>query len=217
MFLVIFIKKVYWFLFRLFVPAVCYACSDYVSEEAVLCERCFSYVYPVAPVYKKVRGYKIGVYAFSRYHGPLRRMILGKKYGRRVVFHGIAKLMWQRTILRHLDVDCVVPVPLHWTRRLRRGFNQSEILADYVAERLDAAVIKSVRRSKRTRFQSSLSKEERIQNVRSVFSISDRSIFKNKHVVIIDDLYTTGATVLSLASEIAKCKPASIQVVVACR
>jgi competence protein ComFC len=214
---VIFIKNLYWFVFRLFVPAICYSCSDYVDEGIILCETCQSHVYPVAPLYKKVRSYKIGVYAFSKYHGPLRRMILSKKYGKRVVFYGLADLMWRQTIIRHLDVDCLVPVPLHWTRKLQRGFNQSELIAERLGEFLEAPVITGVKRVRRTKFQSSLSKEDRTKNVQSVFSVTDKKSLHNKHVIIIDDLYTTGATALSLAKEVAKCKPLSIQVVVACR
>ena len=214
---VLFIKKIYWFLFRLFVPPICYSCSDYVEEGSILCEICQSHVYPVAPLYKKVGSYKIGIYAFAKYHGPMRRMILSKKYGKRATFYGLADLMWEQTIIRHLQVDCFVPVPLHWTRRLHRGFNQSEIIAEKLAGFLSVPVVSSVQRTKRTRFQSSLSKEDRLKNVESVFALSDKTDFENRHVVIVDDLFTTGATVLSLAREIAKSKPASIQVVVCCR
>jgi predicted amidophosphoribosyltransferase len=80
-----------------------------------------------------------------------------------------------------------------------------------------ARLFTKVKRLKKTKFQSSLSKEDRIKNVRSVFSVTDKQSLKDKRVVIVDDLYTTGATVISLAQEIAKCKPASIQVVVASR
>jgi ComF family protein len=215
--MLLFIRKIYWFLFRLFVPAICYSCADYVAEGSILCETCRSHLYPVAPLYKKVGDYSVGIYAFAKYHGPMRRMILSKKYGKRAVFYGLAELMLQHSIIPHLEVDCFVAVPLHWTRRLHRGFNQSEIIAGQLAEGLSVSVVSGVTRKKRTRFQSSLSKEERLKNVESVFSVVDPAAFKNKHVIIVDDLYTTGATVLSLAREIAKCCPASIQVVACCR
>lgn len=215
--MVIFIKKIYWFFLRLFIPPICYSCSVYVSEGDVLCEICLSHVYPVAPLYKKVQSYRVGVYAFSKYQGPLRRMILSKKYGKRTVFYGLADLMSKQELLKHLEVDCLVPVPLHWTRYLSRGFNQSEILAERLGGLLGVSVFTKVKRLKKTKFQSSLSKEDRIKNVRSVFSVTDKEGLSNKHVIIVDDLYTTGATVISLAQEIAKSKPASIQVVVASR
>lgn len=215
--MVVFIKKIYWFILRLFIPPICYSCSVYVAEGDVLCEICLSHVYPVAPLYKKVRSYKVGIYAFSKYHGPLRRMILSKKYGKRNVFYGLADLMCKQTMLQHLEADYLIPVPLHWSRYLSRGFNQSEIIAERLATFLGARLFSKVKRLKKTEFQSSLSKEDRIKNVKSVFSVTDKKRLKDKHVVIVDDLYTTGATVISLAQEIAKCKPASIQVVVASR
>lgn len=215
--MVTFIKRIYWFVFRLFIPPICYSCSVYIPEGEILCEICLSHVYPVAPVYKKVRSYKVGVYAFAKYHGPLRRMILSKKYGKRTVFYGLADLMCKQTVFQHIEADLLVPVPLHWTRYLHRGFNQSEIIAERLAHFWGARLFTKVKRLKKTRFQSSLSKEDRIKNVRSVFSVTDKQSLKDKRVVIVDDLYTTGATVISLAQEIAKCKPASIQFVVASR
>jgi competence protein ComFC len=214
---VTFIKKIYWFVFRLFAPPICYSCSMYVEEGEILCARCVSFIYPVAPIYTSVGSYKIGVYAFSKYYGPMRPMILSKKYGNRAAFYGLAELMSQQKVLQGFKVDYWIPVPLHWTRRLHRGFNQSEILAEKLQSVLGGLVFKETKRLRKTQFQSSLSKENRIKNVQAVFSISEKKILKNQHVIIVDDLYTTGATVISLAREIAKCKPASIQVVVIAR
>ena len=148
MYLLSLIKKLYWFLFRIFVPPVCYSCSDYISEGDVLCEICYSHVYPVAPLYRKVRSYRVGIYAYAKYHGPLRKMILAKKYGKRSVFYGLAYLMKKQKVLPHLQADILIPVPLHWSRTFRRGFNQSAILAEELARFLRADLFDGASRVK---------------------------------------------------------------------
>lgn len=92
------------------------------------------------------------------------------------------------------DVDVVIPVPLHWSRKHARGYNQAEIIAAELAKALDAKLCTDVlRRARRTRSQTSLSAEERLQNVSGVFSVV-KPPREARHIVIVDDTFTTGAT-----------------------
>ena len=91
------------------------------------------------------------------------------------------------------DVDVVIPVPLHWLRKWRRGYNQAEIIARELAAALGATLRTDVlRRARRTRSQTSLSAEERLRNVASVFAV--RKPVEARHVLLVDDTFTTGAT-----------------------
>ncbi len=98
------------------------------------------------------------------------------------------------------DTDLVVPVPLHRRRLRHRGFNQSLILARLVAKglnkRLDYTALKRVRL---TRPQTELKGEDRRRNVRGAFEIRGEGVFKEKRVLLIDDVYTTGATITECA------------------
>jgi len=94
------------------------------------------------------------------------------------------------------NVDIVIPVPLHWKRKRSRGYNQAEVIAAELAAQLGASLRTDIlKRSRRTRSQTSLSAEERIRNVQGVFSVSSRkNIPPVRHVLLVDDTFTTGAT-----------------------
>ena len=100
-------------------------------------------------------------------------------------------------------VDVVVPVPLHWRRRLGRGYNQSEYLARGVARELGVECdVGSVRRYRYNDSQVLHSAAERWDNVEGVFRVSRPERLRGKHVLLVDDVFTTGATIMSLGSAI---------------
>ncbi len=88
--------------------------------------------------------------------------------------------------------DAIVPVPLHWTRKWSRGFNQSLILARSVSKSTGLPVLSALRRIKRTKDQTHLSREERLANVRGAFRVA-RDV-DGKKLLLLDDVTTTGAT-----------------------
>ena len=136
--------------------------------------------------------------AGGRYEGALRDIIHAFKYeGRRSLADPLAGLMREagRAVLE--DCECIVPVPLHPWRRLRRGFNQARDLA----ERLDRPVVDALWRVRATPSQMSLNAASRRTNLRRAFSLSwvrgtDLSgpRIRGARIVLIDDVRTTGAT-----------------------
>ena len=94
------------------------------------------------------------------------------------------------------DVDTIVPVPLHWTRKWSRGYNQAEVIADGIAGRLGAEVRTDVLwRPKRTHSQAKLTLEEKAKNVLGAFRMkNDADLSGCKHILLVDDVFTTGAT-----------------------
>ena len=108
------------------------------------------------------------------------------------------------------DVDAVVPVPLHWWRQLRRGYNQSEYLARGIAEELGAKVdVRSVKRYRYNRSQTSRHKSERWENVEGIFKVKRPAALEGKHILLVDDVFTSGATIMSLGATILACSPAA--------
>jgi len=88
--------------------------------------------------------------------------------------------------------NVIVPVPLHWTRKWSRGFNQSSILAGALSKTTGLPILPALRRVKRTKDQTRLSREERLANMRGAFRVV-RDV-KEKKLLLLDDVTTTGAT-----------------------
>jgi ComF family protein len=93
-----------------------------------------------------------------------------------------------------LNPDFITPTPLHWTRRFRRGFNQAEILSGIISEASGIPMEKVLKRVKRTQIQSKLKRDERKKNLIGAFSAKKEEICKNKSILLVDDVMTTGAT-----------------------
>jgi ComF family protein len=93
------------------------------------------------------------------------------------------------------DFDFIVPVPLHPSKLRQRGFNQSEYFARGLAEGLDKRLeTEKMIRKVATKTQTRKKKFERWENVEGIFELEDKDFFANKHVLLVDDVITTGAT-----------------------
>ena len=116
------------------------------------------------------------------------------------------------------DVDVVIPVPLHWTRRWMRGYNQAEVIASAVAEVLSVEERNDVlKRCRRTRTQTKVNPKKKAENVRGAF-MADGScldVGSYRHLLLVDDVFTSGATLyncfLALRAEL----PVSVRISVA--
>lgn len=199
-------------------PPVCYVCSVYLVRRTILCDSCDIQILPIAPKLIRINShYTMIIHAISRYDDPIKQMILAKHGQNHIILKGLAELMWQKTILKNLTIDCFVPIPLHWTRRIKRGFNQAELFARHLALLKKVPVYTIVQRKKRTEYQAKLEKTAKKENVKDAFIIKNGELLINKHVLLIDDLCTTGSTAVEIAKLLTHYKPASIQLIVACR
>ena len=115
------------------------------------------------------------------------------------------------------DVDCVIQVPLHWMRRWKRGYNQAEIVAEAMAEALGAKLCCSIlRKSRYTRTQTKMDIEQKRQNVKGSFSISPKLRYVSyKHILIVDDTFTTGNTLFACFQALRIVFPPSVRISVA--
>lgn len=103
------------------------------------------------------------------------------------------------------NADLLIPIPLHKAKKVLRGFNQSEVLANGIAKVLPIQVdTESVIRTKHTSSQTFLSKEARQENVKDVFEVVKPALIQNKKIILLDDVITTGATIETCAKELLK-------------
>jgi ComF family protein len=183
-------------------PALCPVCGDVLGagRRDPLCGRCWDAIPRITPV--SGAGHAGApppldyVCAAALYEGSLREAIHAFKFrGKRALARPLADLVVE-TCRDALEGEPVVlvPVPLTRERRAERGFNQAALLADRVARQLRrVGKPRWLRRVRSTRAQSELSAAERQANVRGAFAAA--SAVEGRHVVIVDDVFTTGATV----------------------
>ena len=117
------------------------------------------------------------------------------------------------------DVDCVMPVPLHWARKWKRGYNQAQVIAREVAHALDVPLRCDVlMRSRRTKTQTKLDIKGKAENVAGAVSARPQSIATLKgvrHILLIDDVFTTGATLHACFAALRSHLPPTVRISVA--
>lgn len=203
------------------VPPICAGCRRYMSSYAIFCNDCMGLLIPVVSTTLKItERYVVIVYAACAYEEPVRTLIVAKQRGDVLASHQLGQLMIDRLPLDFLCIDYIIPIPIHWTRRLMRGYNQTEEMGYEIAAQVKKPMVSLLKRVKRTQFQHILNKNMRSKNVAEAFALSawlDLSIYQGKHLVIIDDLMTSGATLRAAIVVLRRLKPGSITVLVAAR
>ena len=166
------------------------------------------------PRYGKLRS-------IAFYQTTLQQAIHLFKFEKKNVF---AKHLIQ-LINAHVPTDCsiteydfILPVPIHRKRLRERGFNQATLLAKGIAQVGGVPLLTNVLvRHRHTVAQSSLDSEARQQNIIGAFEIRNPDVIRNKRILIIDDVFTTGATIREAVNELWKADPAEIDVLTLAR
>ena len=209
------------FLLDLFYPPTCYNCSVFIRQGAVFCEKCLSLIKPVPEKIIAINErYSMSIHAASLYEEPVNKLILRKFASDRSATKALASIIVQFSDIKKIKTDCVIPIPLHWSRYAKRGFNQVDLLAEELSKELNVPVLNILERVKKTEFQSRLSSDEKKKNLQGAFRFSKKfniKLLENKTVLLVDDLLTTGSTLKSAASLLSLAKPGSIVAVVGCR
>ncbi len=207
-------------------PLICEACeSKLFIDPFSTCPRCASSVGPNlvlddgCPSCREVALYFRQAYRAGPYDGLLREVVLKMKHPRGIDLAEVVAELWAAHLagrLRNHAIDAVVPIPLHWLRRLRRGYNQSETLATALAAKLRVPCWKhALLRVRSTTPQSQLyPPSKRWENIKEVFSVSSRHSFEGKSVALVDDVYTTGATLSQAAKMLLRHKAKEVVAVV---
>jgi len=113
--------------------------------------------------------------------------------------------------------DAFVPVPLHRARYRERDFNQAEVLAKLIAKRAGKPVLSALQRIRYTTTQTRLNREERMENLRNAFRVRHASLVQSRHLILVDDVFTTGSTVEECARVLRHAGAASVRVVTVAR
>ena len=164
-------------------PSSCPRCGAH-SKLGSLCPACRSYQGPLA-----------GIRSACIYEGVARRAIHAFKYRhRQTLARPLALVLAREMGRRPLDLDMLVPVPLHPRRLAERGYNQSGLLARELADLLGCMNLDLLERHKRTAPQAGLQAADRKANVRGAFRCKDGVDLSGHRIGLVDDVCTTGAT-----------------------
>lgn len=133
-------------------------------------------------------------YSFGSFEGPLQKLIHLYKYGKiESLAHPLGRLLIE-ALPSCEPVDVVIAMPMHWRKQWERGFNQAELLAGPVARHLGASLRTNLQRTRYTKPQAGLSEAERQANLKGSFRVKRPEGVSGKRILLIDDVFTTGAT-----------------------
>lgn len=210
-------------LFRLFYPHLCPVCGGLVEgRRQTVCSRCSAdapytgfEIIADNPVSRRVWNIIPAQNACSMLYyihdGRWRNLVSNFKFKGKWKFALDMGRIFGASLSQsplYGNVDTVIPVPLHPWRTMSRGYNQSEYLARGIAGQLGARVdTRSVRRTRHNRSQRTVDKTERWDNVNNLFEVRHPESLKGRHILLVDDVFTTGATIISLGEAVLRAVP----------
>ena len=182
-------------LFGLFLPDVCLGCGGLLAGPAVpaLCPRCATDVRPLAAHERR----RDGIDACFAYEGPLAAALGRLKYRGHAALAGPLGAVLATAEIWRAPWDAILTVPLHWRRRLLRGYDHTELLVRAARRRLPGRTPPCagwLHRTRATPQQAGRAASERAANVQGAFAVRDPACVAGRRILLVDDVTTTGAT-----------------------
>ncbi len=201
-------------------PPFCSYCKMPLKQRIPLCHSCTKKIEPlISHPIQLTQKYTLTVFSVGAYKEPLKHIILAKARSDILACYHMAQLLMDHVIKGDLACDYIVPVPLHWTRYAKRGYNQSAELAKHLSRMTGVPVLDALKRCKRTPFQSRCSQEQRLANVKDAFILvpEAKEALKGKRLLLVDDVMTTGATLKAAARQLLPVRPTAVSALVLAR
>lgn len=209
-------------------PRLCYGCGNHLlRNEVLICTGCYISIprtnfhlkedNPVAQLFwGRCLIEKAAAFSYYTRDSRIRHLIHQLKYkGIKDVGPEIGRI-YARSLCKSGffdDIDIIVPVPLHPSKRRKRGFNQSELISDGIAEVSGLATdYTTVKRVTRTSTQTRKSRYDRWTNVEGIFEVANPERLMGKHILLVDDVITTGSTIEACAGEILRIEGTRVSV-----
>ena len=202
---------------NLIFPPKCPGCGSYVEHNGYWCDACTEqflrpHRLPLEPELASIFGG--GIWCLGDYDGSLKKLIADMKFeGKQRAIKALqffTEAGWNKLDIQTIDV--VTPVPLHQQKLKQRGFNQSELLFKYLFQNSDTIFKDVLKRTRDTVPQFGLSHDARLENVKGAFSFIDgaEKFIRNKNILLVDDIFTTGATFRECGKNLHKAGAGSI-------
>jgi ComF family protein len=210
-------------------PRLCYACGNHLlRNENLICTECYVVIprtnfhleneNPVAQLFwGRCPIEKAAAFSFYNKGSRIRNLIHNLKY------RGIKEVGFELGRIYGLslkssgftaDIDIIIPVPLHPDKKRIRGFNQSDYISSGLGDATGLPVYSdAVARITGSETQTKRSRYDRWTNVEGIFNVIDHDVIIGKHILLVDDVITTGSTIESCAGELLKVEGVKVSVV----
>ena len=184
---------------NLIYPNVCGFCNKIIFNGNI-CNKCYIKIKSMQNLYKlNCKGkYFDNGYSIFKYEGLIRNKIIDYKFNNKAyLYKSFGEILIKNKkiygILKKYDI--IIPVPISKKRKLKRGYNQTELIAGFLSKNMKIQYErKALIKTKNIISQSQLTKKQRIKNVQGAFKIKNINKIKNKKILLLDDIYTTGST-----------------------
>ena len=203
-------------------PPQCHVCSCKLgSDDRFVCRKCISELprtgfhrMEMNPMEERVAGLfpfekATGLFFYTK-GSPLATLIQDMKYRS---FPDIGVFLGNLAVKELFstgffsDIEYVVPVPMHWLKKARRGFNQSEKIAQGIAENTSLTFCNALRMTRMHKTQTKMSRTQRLKNTDNLFGIKKGPDLTGKGILLVDDVCTTGATISAASSTLTSFYP----------
>ena len=214
-------------IFYLFYPNLCINCDNsLLQSETYLCLNCNNKLPIINSIdykniasttfYGKVVVKNVSSFLYYQKDGITQKIIHQLKYKNQPEL-GVFIGKWFGDKLKELaifkDVDYIIPVPLHKSKLKKRGYNQLTMFGEALSEILNIEYKSDVLvKTSIAKTQTFKQRFERFANNKTKFNLTDLHVFENKHILLIDDVITTGATLVSCSNELLKTKNITISI-----
>lgn len=210
-------------------PRLCYACGNHLlRNENLICTECYVVIprtnfhleddNPVAQLFwGRCLLEKAAAFSFYNKGSRIRNLIHNLKYkGVREIGYELGRIygISLKSSGFLSDIDLIIPVPLHPSKERIRGYNQSDLISSGISDTTGLPVDNtSLIRKTSSLTQTRRSRYERWTNVEGIFFVSDPEIVRNRHILLVDDVITTGSTIESCTNELLKVEGVKVSVV----
>ncbi|MDD2551563.1 MAG: ComF family protein [Dysgonamonadaceae bacterium] len=211
-----------------FFPNCCVVCKNkLLPTERGVCLQCL-YKLPKTDNFKEPDNYGeillAGRFPFERFasfcvftqDGLLQSLIHEFKYNHKPYIAELLGVIYGKDLLGSeflRTIDVIVPVPLHPKKKLNRGYNQAEAFANGLSKATSVKVsVDELIRVIDNPTQTKLTQTQRWENVEGIFDVRNNRVFENKHVLLVDDVITTGSTLEACAYALLKCENVKISI-----
>lgn len=219
-------------------PKVCSICKENKSfDDSYICETCYqdlvftqetncklcsssidSFLNICTQCIENSRPWKLG-FSPLVFKGQSREAIHKFKYNSQLIISRLlVNLMIESLIASEdLNFSCITCVPMHWTKKIRRGFNQAEILAQGIADKIDVTYKDLLIRKSQNSAQALKNKSQRKSNISQIFKINEKQKVPEGVILLVDDVLTTGTTLTACSKVLLDNGAREIYVITAAR